>query len=167
MKLFSPISKSRRVAGIMLTECIVYLAVFAILTSIGMAAFYFCWNHSRAVIYATEDIAAALRAGERWRVDVRGATGKISVETTATGEMVRLPEPEKEIIYRFAAGELRREIPALNISQVLLPKIQASQMLADARGPVQAWRWELQLTERRKENHLPLRFTFEAAQTKP
>jgi hypothetical protein len=40
-------------------------------------------------------------------------------------------------------------------------------MLADARGPVQAWRWVLQLTERRKENHLPLRFTFEAAQTKP
>jgi hypothetical protein len=167
MKLFFPIAKSRRAAGIMLTECLVYLAVFAVLTGIGMAAFYFCWNHTRAVIYATEDIAAALRAGERWRADVRATTGKISIESTAAGEVVRLPEPGKEIIYRFAAGELRREIPALKISQVLLPKIEASQMLADARGPVQAWRWELQLTERRKENHLPLRFTFEAAQTKP
>jgi hypothetical protein len=167
MKLFSPIAKSRRAAGIMLTECLVYLAVFAILTGIGMAAFYFCWNHTRAVIYATEDIAAALRAGERWRADVRATTGKISIESTAAGEVVRLPEPGKEIIYRFAAGELRREIPALKISQVLLPKILTSQMQADARGPVQAWRWELQLTERRTENHLPLRFTFEAAQTKP
>jgi hypothetical protein len=40
-------------------------------------------------------------------------------------------------------------------------------MKTEARGSVTAWRWELELTERRKETHLPLRFTFEAAQTKP
>lgn len=33
----------------------------------------------------------------------------------------------------------------------------------DKRGPVSAWRWELELKSRRKETHLPLRFTFEAA----
>ena len=40
-------------------------------------------------------------------------------------------------------------------------------MKPDARGEVRAWRWELELAPRRKETHLPLLFTFEAAQTKP
>ena len=66
----------------MLMECLVYIAVFAILLGGGTAAFYFCWDHSKALIYATDDIASALHAGERWRADVRAATGKITVETT-------------------------------------------------------------------------------------
>ena len=167
MKLPRTISKLRRAAGILLTECVVYIAVFAILTGIGTAAFYLCWDHSQALIYATDDITSALRAGEHWRADVRGATGKISVETTATGELVRIPETEKEIVYRFESGEVRREIPASKNSQLLLPKVKTSQMKADARGTVSAWRWELELTPRRKETQLPLLFTFEAAQTKP
>ena len=115
-------------------ECVVYIAVFAILTGLGMAAFYFCWDHTKAMIYATDDIAAALRAGEHWRADVRAATGKISVETTAAGEVVRMPEPGKEIIYRFESGEMRREVSTLKNSQVLLPKVKSSQMTEDARG---------------------------------
>lgn len=167
MKFPSTISSVRRQTGILLIECMVYISVFAILLGIGTAAFYFCWDHTRAVIYATDGIASALRAGECWRADVRGATGKISVETTATGELVRIPETEKEIVYRFESGEVRREIPALKNSQLLLPKVKTSQMKPEARGTVSAWRWELELTPRRKETQLPLLFTFAAAQTKP
>jgi hypothetical protein len=50
---------------------------------------------------------------------------------------------------------------------VLLPKVKSSQMQAEARAGVTAWRWELELTPRRKEAYLPLRFTFAAAQSKP
>lgn len=167
MKLSRHISSARRQAGILLTECLVYISVFAILLGIGTAAFYFCWDHTRSVIFATEDIASALRAGEHWRTDVRAATGKISVETSAGGEVVRIPQTEKEIIYRFASGEMRREISATPNSQLVLAKVKASQMTADARGSVNAWRWELQLTERRKEGHLPMLFTFEAVPAKP
>src|ERR1700689_2092772 len=101
MNLPRNISRPRRQAGILLVECLVYIAVFAILLGIGTATFYFCWDHSKALIYATDDIASALRAGELWRADVRAATGKISVKTMATGEVVRIPEAKKEIIYRF------------------------------------------------------------------
>jgi hypothetical protein len=167
MKLPRPISKTRRTAGILLTECLVYLSVFTILLGIGTAAFYFCWDHSRALIFATDDIAAALHTGERWRADVRAATGKISVETTTVGEVVRIPELEREVVYCFESGEVRREISAVNFSQVLLPKVKSSQMQTEARGGVTAWRWELELTPRRKETALPLRFTFAAAQSKP
>jgi hypothetical protein len=167
MKLPSANSTRRHTAGILLMECLVYLSVFAILLGIGTAAFYFCWDHSRALIFATDDIAAALHTGERWRADVRAATGKIAVETTAAGEVVRIPEAEKEVVYRFESGAVRREIPAVNLSQVLLPKVKSSQMQAEARAGVTAWRWELELTPRRKEAYLPLRFTFAAAQSKP
>ena len=167
MKLPTAISKSRRVAGIMLVQCLVYIAVFAILTGIGFAAFYLCWDHSKALIYATDDIGSALRAGERWRADVRGATGKISVETTTAGEVVRIPGPEKEIVYRFESGELRREILPLKNSHLLLQKVSTSQMVAETRNGVTAWRWELVLNQRRPETQLALAFTFQAAQIKP
>jgi hypothetical protein len=167
MKLRPDIAHARRRSAIMLIECMVYIAVFAILTGIGLASFYFCWNHTRATIYAADEVESALRAGEGWRADVRAATGKISIETTAAGEVVTIPEGERKILYRFAAGELRREVAGQNISRLLLPKVRASEMKTEARAGVTAWRWELAVTPRRKESFLPLLFTFEAAQAKP
>jgi hypothetical protein len=166
MKLTPSISKARRCAGILLAECLVYIAVFAILVGGGTVAFYFFWDHSKALIYETNDIEAALRAGEGWRADVRAATGKISTETTASGEVVRIPEKGREIIYRFESGELRREVPAIHDSRLLLPKVKTSRIETDLRGDVTGWRWELELVQRRKEMTLPLRFTFEAVQPK-
>ena len=167
MKLPQTISRARRTSGMLLMECLVYIAVFAILLGGATTVFYFCWDHSEALIYATDDIASALHAGERWRADVRAATGKITVETNATGEVVRIPEGARTIFYRFESGEVRRQISASDNPQLLLANVKASQMEMDARGGVSAWRWELELTPRRKETHLPLLFTFEAAQTKP
>lgn len=161
MKLKPTISRSRT-AGVSLLECLVYIAVFAVLMNVGGAAFYFCWDHTRSVIYATDDIESAMRAGECWRADVRAATGKISIATTATNEIVQIPAGKEKILYRFESGELRREIPEKNNSRLLLAKVKTSQMLADERASVQAWRWELELNSRRKETHLPLLFTFEA-----
>jgi hypothetical protein len=166
MKLKQSIFKARRCAGILLAECLVYIAVFAILVGGGMVVFYYCWDHSKALIYATNDIESALRAGEGWRSDVRAATGPISVTPTATGEVARIPEGNREIIYRFESGELHRENPSANESRLLLARITTSRIETDVRGDVTGWRWELELTDRRKETHLPLRFTFEAVQPK-
>jgi len=156
-----------RSAGVSLIECLVYIAVFSILLGVGTAAFFFCWDHTRAVIYATNDIETALRAGERWRADVRASTGVISVESTEKGHVVTIPEGAKEIVYRFANGELRRQTAPENVSQLLLPRVKISQMQSDPRGNVAAWRWELELNERRKETHLPIVFTFEAVAHNP
>jgi hypothetical protein len=167
MKLPRHISKAHRTAGILLVECMVYISVFAILLGIGTAAFYFCWDHTRAVIFTTSEVESALRAGEHWRADVRAATGTISVVTTADSATMEIPAGEMKIIYRLAAGELRREIPSQNHSWLVLEKIKASEMKTEPRDGVTAWRWELELTPHRKEAHFPLLFTFEAAQPKP
>ena len=163
MKLFSSISRARACAGIMLVECLVYLGVFAVLLGIGYGTFYMCWDYSKALRYATDDIASALRAGERWRADIRNATGKITIETTAQGELLRIPRRTTAIIYSFRAGELHRQLASSRFSELVLPTVKASQMVTETRGPVTAWRWELELTARRKETRLPLLFTFEAA----
>jgi hypothetical protein len=167
MKTAPNISPARRCSGVSLIECLVYIAVFAILLGGGMAAFYFCWDHTRAVIFTTSEIESALHAGETWRADVRAATGKISVETTAAGETVKIPEGEKEIVYRSSNGELRREIPAQKSSRLLLEKVKASEIKIAPRDGAAVWCWELELTPRRKETQFPLLFTFEAAQMKP
>jgi len=163
MKLPPSISRTRVQAGYLLLECVIYLAVFAVILGLGMTAFYTCWNNSKALLYDTDDIAAALRAGERWRADVRSATGKITVETTAAGELLRIPCGTDEVLYRFNAGEIRRQPVSSDFAESLLPTVKASQMVRDTRGPVSAWRWELELKSRRAETHLPLLFTFEAA----
>jgi hypothetical protein len=167
MKPRSNISLSRGRAGIMLVECMTYIAVFLILSSVAMGAFYFCLGNSEALISATDDISAAIHAGERWRADVRQATGVITIENTASGEIMRIPEGGTEVVYRFASGQVQRQIGSANFMPLPLPKVISSDMKPDARGSVTAWQWELNLAQRRKETHLPLLFTFEAAQKTP
>jgi hypothetical protein len=167
MKLPHTISCARRNSGMFLIECLVYIAVFAIVLGGATTAFYFCWDHSDALVSATDDIASALHTGERWRADIRAATGQITVQTNATGEIIRIPEGARVVSYRFESGEVSRQFSVSAQPLVLLANVKTSQMTMDARGGVSAWRWELELAPARKETHLPLRFTFEAAQTKP
>jgi hypothetical protein len=167
MRLRTNIFTARRRSGATLIECIVYVAVFAILLGIGTASFYLCWDHTRSTIFTADEIESALRVGEAWRADMRAATGTISIETMAAGQTVKIPQDGKMIIYRFTGGELWRDIPAQNNSRLLLAKIKTSAMKTGARDNVTAWRWDVELTPRRKEPFIPLRFTFEAAQTKP
>jgi hypothetical protein len=150
-------------AGYLLIECLVYLSVIVVVLGLGFGAFYVCWDYSKALHYATDDINAALHAGERWRTDIRSATEKITVETMPEGEVLRIPCGTNEVLYRFNAGEIRRQVASSDFSELLLPTVKASQMVTEARGPVAAWRWELELKSRRKEARLPLLFTFEAA----
>ncbi|HEX5400522.1 MAG TPA: hypothetical protein VFY06_15855 [Verrucomicrobiae bacterium] len=166
MKLPRP-NPSARSSGMFLIECLVYISVFAIVLGGATTAFYFCWDHSNALIGATDKIASALHTGERWRADIRAATGQITVQTNATGEIVRIPEGAQRVSYHFQSGEVSRQSSATAEPLRLLANVKSSQMIMDERGGVRAWRWELELTSQRKETHLPLRFTFEAAQTKP
>src|SRR3984957_16468216 len=88
-------------SGMLLVECMVYMIVFAILLTGVTTVFYFFWDHSAALISSTEQIHSALYAGERWRADVRAATGTISIETTSTGETVKISEGQNIVQYLF------------------------------------------------------------------
>jgi Tfp pilus assembly protein FimT len=165
MKTF--IASSRRAAGVLLIECLVYIAIYGTLTGVGFAAFYLCWNQSRAVVFATDDIANALRTGERWRADIRSAVGPIALESAAGHQTVRIPETGKEVVYRFAGNEVHRETSVSANSELLLSRVNTSVMSHAPRDGAIAWRWEVQVSERRPEPQLPLLFTFEAAAKLP
>lgn len=147
-----------------LIECLVYIAVLTILMAVAVGVFYVCWNGFEALISTSDDVGAALRAGERWRADVRCASGTISVENTASGQVVNIPEDGKEVVYSFDSSEIRRQIGPNGSSQVFSMKVKSSEMKSDVRGGVRAWQWELELPERPRGPHVPVLFTFEAAQ---
>ena len=147
-----------------LIECLVYIAVLTVLMGVAVGVFYVCWNGFQALISTSDDVSVALRAGERWRAEVRDANGTIKVEKTASGQVVRIPENGREIVYSFDTGEIRRQIGPNGSIQVVLKNIKSSEMKSDARGGVRAWQWELELPERQRGPHVPILFTFEAAQ---
>src|SRR5581483_2470133 len=107
MKLNFPNSKSRH--GIMLIECMVYLAVFVVLLGVGFSSFYLLWDNSMALQRTTDDIGNALRAGEAWRADVRDATGKIQIENDSDGLVLKIPRGKSEIDYRFSDNSICRK----------------------------------------------------------
>jgi type II secretory pathway component PulJ len=163
MKLSSSTSFARVRTGYLLLECMFYIVVFAIITGLGLATFFLCWDNSKALRYSTDDIASALRAGERWRADIRGATGKITVETTPSGEFLCIPYGTNQIIYHFTTGEIHRQLASSGFAGSMLTAVEASHMVMDRRGPVSAWRWELELEPHLGITRVPLQFSFEAA----
>ena len=167
MKIRPNILRNRQETGITLIECICYFAVFLLLSAGATATFYLSWDRSKAFISATDDITAALQAGERWRADVRAASGTIDTEKTPSGVVITIPEGNEEIVYRISSGEVRRQAGSGGFSALLLPRVVSSEMTLDRRGDVRAWRWELEVAQRRGETHIPLLFTFEAAQKTP
>ena len=150
--------------GASLIECLVYIAVFAILLTVAGLGFNRCWDDSKHLRRNAEDIARALTAGEQWRADIRNATGAVQVVGTADAEQVVIPHPTGTITYSFAHGELHRQAGADAPATLVLPQVKSSHMLADPRSQVTAWRWELELASAPKKAGLFPLFTFESVQ---
>lgn len=151
MKIHTPPSNR----GISIIECLVYGFVLLILLGVAYSAFYRCVENSYALRRNAEDIATALRAGERWRADIRSATGSVQVEAAPDGGSLHLESERGPVDYYFTSNSvLRRAHPGPWVT--LLPNVKASAMQADPRGEVSAWRWELELRPRSKK---PARMT--------
>jgi Tfp pilus assembly protein FimT len=159
MKIFATVR--RRSRGFTIVECLVYISVMAVVLGIGLAAFYRCWDDNKAITRNSNDIVRTLKAGEAWRADMRAATGPIRVVTTNSEQTLRIPTGNKELIYSFADGEIRKRAGEESRWHVVLPNVKASQIEIDKRDQVTAWRWELELQSQRKNAKVRPLFTFE------
>ena len=74
--------------GFTLLECLAYLAMIVIALGLAITAFNDCWDKSNALRRNADDIVRALHAGDRWRADVRAATGRIELTDTAGARTV-------------------------------------------------------------------------------
>jgi hypothetical protein len=153
-----PSSKS----GIMLMEMLVYMALLTVVVGSAFLTFYDCWDNSKALRRNADAIERALSVGERWRGDVRAATGPIEQTLIGGAVRLRIPASTGEVIYTISNGEVRRQAGSSRPPSLWLANVKSSQMESELRGRVTAWRWELELkTERRQARFRPL-FTFES-----
>ena len=146
-------------------ECLVYLGVLALLLGFGSFAFYRCYDHMKAMRRNSEDIISAVHAGEAWRNDVRRATKPPIFERA--DETLRIQRSDKQVAYRFANGQVLRQYSEAAPWVVLLPRVKHSEMQADPRAHVAAWRWELELQSQQKTARVRPLFTFVAAPPTP
>ena len=65
-----------------------------------------------AVISTTDDIASALRAGERWRADVRAATEKSPSKLRRPARWCGFPKTERRLSIALVPAKCAGEIPA-------------------------------------------------------
>jgi hypothetical protein len=126
---------------------------------------YRCVDNSVVLRRNAQDMTAALNAGERWRVDIRGARQPLQIENTETGQTLRLTTQKGEVVYRFETNTVMRFIqgqPGIR----LLTDVKTSEMRADPRQKVTAWQWEVELLPSAKGYTKPGRvrplFTFTA-----
>ena len=155
----SPKCRARR-SGFALIECLVYAFLMVLLIGAALAAFYRCVNGSMGLRRNAEDISTALLAGERWRDDVRAASGRIVLQHGVDDELLVLASGGQEVSYHFATNAVWRRSGAGNWV-CAVTNVKSSTMLADVRTGVNAWRWELELRPRAKHStrFRPL-FTF-------
>ncbi len=151
------------VGGYLLIEALVYIGVVVVLLGVGYSAMYRCIDSSIALRRNADDITTALHVGERWRADIRSATGGVRLEDTAPGQLIHLESASREVVYLYSTNGISRRLDQGPWVR-LLPNVKSSTMQPDPRKHVTAWRWELELQPRATASVNPSRvrplFTF-------
>ncbi len=128
--------------GFTLVEVLTYSAILLIVSAVAMKAFFATLDHARDVRRVADDITRALDAGERWRADVRLATGP-----------PRLVEED---------GVAALHLPHADGWQPALKAVKHTRFVADQRAHVSGWRWEVELQTRLPHPRIRPQFAFQA-----
>ncbi len=152
--------------GVMLTECLVYLAVVLVVVSAGLAVFYQVLEYSIRLRRNADDIVRVLRAGEQWRADVRSASGPLVLERGRAGFALQIPQPNGQIAYVFLTNVVVRCTEADDRCRTILAGVKCSSFHQDPRGSFNSWRWELELASPMKAVRVRPQFTFSAVPRK-
>ena len=154
---------ARHVSGCSLLECLVYMAALMVILAMLATVYYHAdWNH-RTLNRNAADIVRALQAGERWREDVRLASGPLQPGPAGGGQELSIPHTNGLVRYAFRDGGVWRQAAPAARWQEALAGVLSSRMEKENRRFVAAWRWELELKSRQKTARVKPRFSFEAA----
>jgi len=145
--------------GIMLVDCLIYLAVTTVLVGLGMSLFLRCLGAANDLNRNADDIAAALRTGERWRADLRLATAQPVFAGTNDSELT-IPQTGGGVTYRFAGEAVWRRAESEATWTRLLERVKHAAWNPDPRGSVTAWYFDLELKSKKTNAKLRPLFSF-------
>ncbi len=152
----------RMQSGILIADCMIYIGLLFVIVSMGYVVFYRGWDNSVNLSRNAGQIARALTTGERWREDVRTATGPVRAEESNGDQFLHLPHGSGEITYRASQGAILRRANENSAWIEVLNRVKSSRMEPEARQKVTAWRWELELKTREPKRRFQPALTFEA-----
>lgn len=142
--------------GYTLIEMLVYIAVLAVVLDLSFAAYYRYDLYTRDLRRNADDIVRVMRAGERWRDDIRNAIAPPHI----TKNGIAIPTQSGPIDYIFVDDTVWRQMAG--VPSVAFRHVKVSVMSIDQRQHVDSWRWELELTSPKKTVLLHPLFTFTA-----
>lgn len=154
--------------GLMLIECIVYMAISSLVVGLALVAYYRCEENSRHLRQNAANIVGVLQAGEHWREDVRSAVAPPEEIRIDGLPALRIPYRSNEVFYIFFESSVWRSQGANGTWTQVLSGVKESRMQEDLRQHVVCWRWEVELKTRLKTARMRPLFTFQTvATTKP
>jgi hypothetical protein len=161
--------KAETSRGYFMMEALVYIGLVVLVLGTAFAVMFRCVENSVVLRRNAEDVTAAMRAGERWRADIRTAQPNIQSERAEDGQKITLTTTKGQVEYLFTTNTVSRRIGAGPWVRTL-SNVRSSEMQADARQNVTPWRWEVELLPRAKGYNKPGRvrplFTFIAVPQK-
>ena len=156
------ITIARRRDGLMLIECLVYIGLWLTVMGFAFGMFYHAYVNSKQLARNADDMVRVLKAGERWRADVRAARPPQAPTDSPIEEdgEVTLPQVSGWVKYLSEDGRVLRRSPTDPDWREILNGVKSSRMVLEDRGGVAAWRWELELLTHAERPVVRPLFTF-------
>ncbi|MBI1178825.1 hypothetical protein GC207_15440 [bacterium] len=145
--------------GMMLVECLIYLAISSILVSLGIALYLRCLDSATNFGRNADDIAGALSVGERWRADLRDATAMPQFLGVDSTEFI-IPQAKGNVIYRFANGMIWRRQASDAGWAHLLDRVASATWNSESRTHVTAWHLDIEMKTRKPHVRVRPLFSF-------
>jgi Tfp pilus assembly protein PilE len=155
-------TEAMKARGIVLIDLLVYMAVVGVVLVLTGAVLNKAFVNGGELRRNMADIERAMAAGERWRADVRSATGPIRLEKAAGGERLEIPQANGVLVYELLSKAVRRQAAGATNAELALEGVRSARMNLEERAHASGWRWELELETRNKKARIQPLFTFTA-----
>ena len=151
--------------AVVLVEALTYVGVLAVVIFVSSKAVGNGSRQASVMRFESEDMSAALHAGERWRSDIRAAiTAPKMGEESRT---IQMETSQGQVNYSFDGQRLLRRVGNAEPRELIRGQVENSRMILDERKGVTAWRWELELKRRNPRSQMRPLFTFLAVSATP
>lgn len=157
---------AKRCDAFLMIDCLLYIALLSVITGFAFAAFYKCMDIHRDLNRNATDIVRALKAGERWRSDIRESIAAPQFLKEGDFAALEVPKSSGVVVYLFSNGSVWRQENLQAPWKEFLSGIKASRMERSPRERVVAWTWELELRSRKQIVRMPPLFSFVAVSPK-